>query len=191
MDEKSAVQPTPGVHENFAPILDDSGQGSGLWCEPPRDGRDRARDYPSISHQAASAGHARGWRQALDAAAYAATSALSDMIVAGSGDLQEAHGKEIEVITSLYGSTPSPETHVEGNNQPRYTTKRLHDETAKARAYGLELAAAYHDDLAARHAAAHVDVVSDFHEMMERQHQRDASAIRALAATAAEGSDNA
>jgi hypothetical protein len=34
-----------------------------------------------------------------------------------------------------------PETPLQGDNQPRYTTKRLHDEIAKARAYGLELAA--------------------------------------------------
>jgi hypothetical protein len=60
--------------------------------------------------QATHDGHARGWRQALDAAVYATTSALSEMIVAGSGDLQEAHGKAIEAITSLYAATPEPET---------------------------------------------------------------------------------
>jgi hypothetical protein len=37
--------------------------------------------------------------------------------------------------------TPSPQTKVMGDNQPRYTTKRLHDEIDKARAYGLEMAA--------------------------------------------------
>jgi hypothetical protein len=106
-------QPTPGVHENFAAITDESGQGSGLWCEPARDGRDQARDYSGTSHQAASAGHARGWRQALDAAVYATTSALSEMIVAGSSDLQEAHGKAVDAITSLYAATPAPATHVD------------------------------------------------------------------------------
>jgi hypothetical protein len=30
--------------------------------------------------------------------------------------------------------TPSPQTNVEGDNQPRYTTKRMHDEIAKAKA---------------------------------------------------------
>jgi hypothetical protein len=38
-------QPTPGVHEHFAPILDKRGQGSGLWFDPAKDGRDRARNY--------------------------------------------------------------------------------------------------------------------------------------------------
>jgi hypothetical protein len=79
-------------------------------------------------------------------------------------------------------SDPPPSQQMEGDNQPRYTTKRLHDEIAKARAYGLELAAAYHDDMAAQHAASHANVVSDHHEMMERQHERDAAAIRAIAA---------
>jgi len=50
----------------------------------------------------------------------------------------------------------------------------------EARAKALEEAAAYHDDLAAQHAASHEHVVSDHHEMMERQHTRFAAAIRAL-----------
>ncbi|MBO0134614.1 hypothetical protein [Agrobacterium burrii] len=50
----------------------------------------------------------------------------------------------------------------------------------EARAKALEEAAAYHDDLAAQHATSHEHVVSDHHEMMERQHTRFAAAIRAL-----------
>lgn len=50
----------------------------------------------------------------------------------------------------------------------------------EARAKALEEAAAYHDDLAAQHAASHEHVVCDHHEMMERQHTRFAAAIRAL-----------
>ncbi|WP_149898948.1 hypothetical protein [Rhizobium rhizogenes] len=50
----------------------------------------------------------------------------------------------------------------------------------EARAKALEEAAAYHDDLAAQHAASHEHVVSEHHEMMERQHTRFAASIRAL-----------
>lgn len=45
---------------------------------------------------------------------------------------------------------PSPQQHVTGDNQPRYTTKRLHDEIAKAKDFArreaLENAAAAVDD---------------------------------------------
>lgn len=50
----------------------------------------------------------------------------------------------------------------------------------EARAKAMEEAAAYHDDLAAQHAASHEHVESDHHEMMERQHVRFAVDIRAL-----------
>lgn len=50
----------------------------------------------------------------------------------------------------------------------------------EARAKALEEAAAYHDDLAAQHAASHDHVVNDHHDMMERQHTRFAADIRAL-----------
>lgn len=53
-------------------------------------------------------------------------------------------------------------------------------EAAQARRLAIEECARYHDDQAAHHAAAHEHVVSDHHEMMERQHKRDAAAIRAL-----------
>lgn len=33
-------------------------------------------------------------------------------------------------------SAPAPQIHAVGDNQPRYTTKRLHDEISKARDYG-------------------------------------------------------
>ena len=53
----------------------------------------------------------------------------------------------------------------------------------EARRLAIEECARYHDDLAAHHAAAHEHVVSDHHEMMERQHKRDAAAIRARLAS--------
>lgn len=49
---------------------------------------------------------------------------------------------------------PPPQTHVAGDSQPRYTTKRLHDEIAKARAYGMELAASMCIERAAEYDAS-------------------------------------
>lgn len=57
---------------------------------------------------------------------------------------------------------------------------RIKAEREHARRQAFEEAAAYHDDLAAQHAAAHQNIVSDHHERMERQHTRFAAAIRAL-----------
>lgn len=51
---------------------------------------------------------------------------------------------------------------------------------ANARAYGLELAAAYHDDMGAQHEESHRESASNFHEQMGESHRRDAKAIRAL-----------
>jgi len=56
----------------------------------------------------------------------------------------------------------------------------LRAELATARNDGIEAAAAWHDDMEAQHAAAHEHVESDHHMMMERQHRRDAAAIRSL-----------
>lgn len=68
------------------------------------------------------------------------------------------------------------------DNQPRYTTKRLHDEIEKAKLYGqrigLERAISYHEDLAAQHAASHYE--SQHHELMEKSHLRDAEWLRKL-----------
>lgn len=50
----------------------------------------------------------------------------------------------------------APSDNLVGDNQPRYTTKRLHDEIDKARAYGLEMAAQLIDDTA-RAGASHYD----------------------------------
>lgn len=52
---------------------------------------------------------------------------------------QPAHG-----TSATERATPAPADHLEASgsdHMPRYTTKRLHDEIAKARAYGLEMAA--------------------------------------------------
>lgn len=56
----------------------------------------------------------------------------------------------------------------------------LRQQLAEARNKALDEAASYHDDLCAQHVASHEHVVSDHHEMMERQHRRFAYAIRAL-----------
>ncbi|MUO84857.1 hypothetical protein [Agrobacterium vitis] len=62
------------------------------------------------------------------------------------------------------------------DNQPRYTTKRLHDEIAKAKAYArneaLEDAAAWHDAEAARYPARYTRKIA--------LHQISAAAIRAM-----------
>lgn len=47
-----------------------------------------------------------------------------------------------EGIIDHPAAQPAPSDQTVGDNQPRYTTKRLHDEIAKARAYGMETAAA-------------------------------------------------
>jgi len=44
----------------------------------------------------------------------------------------------------------------------------------------IERCAQYHDDLEARHAAAHAHLESDHHARMERDHRHHAAAIRAL-----------
>lgn len=63
------------------------------------------------------------------------------------------------------------------------------DDYNDARSLAIEECARYHDDLAAQHAAAHENVVSDHHEMMERQHRRDAAAIRRIKPSEAEGKE--
>lgn len=67
------------------------------------------------------------------------------------------------------------------DNQPRYTTARLRQEVDDARrlarAYALEEAAAYHDDLARRHE---VGYESQFHEAMVNTHRGSAHAIRQM-----------
>ncbi|MCM2441146.1 hypothetical protein HGO34_15600 [Agrobacterium vitis] len=62
------------------------------------------------------------------------------------------------------------------DNQPRYTTQRLRDEVAKAKAYAradaLEEAAAWHDAEAARYPARYTRKIA--------LHQISAAVIRAM-----------
>jgi len=69
----------------------------------------------------------------------------------------------------------------DSDSRPRYTTKRLRDEIEKARNYGLELAAAYHDDLLAQHGAGMEGDDTGYHKMMVKAHSRFAKDIRAIA----------
>lgn len=81
---------------------------------------------------------------------------VGDYICTGSKG--ERWNVEREIFEETYEevSTPTPAPNMVGDNQPRYTTKRLHDEIDKARAYGLEMAAQLIDDTP-RVGAPHYD----------------------------------
>lgn len=114
-------QSTPGVHENFAEQLAPFPPTTLLQVRP--GDRFVVRSDRPLSKEMMH--HLKeNWRQF-------AGDEVKLLILDKGFDLSVIRDEE----------TPSPQSHVIGDDGPRYSMKRMRDEIAKARAHGLEIAA--------------------------------------------------